>query len=315
MKLPELDPLLDPEQLQRFLRSHHLPPLHRFGQHFLVDEGVLHDMVAASGPDPLVPVIEVGAGLGVLTRALARARQEAPTHAGPRPAWEPGAGVRGQEKPAPLIAVDLDGRLIPLLKKRVAEFEHVRVVHADILRTSVESLLPPASFRLPQSFDVIGNIPYNISGVLLKRLLTYDPRPRRTTLLMDASVVEGISAAPPAMSVRAVSVQVFAEPRIVRGDIPPSSFVPLPAVRSAIVTMTTRTHAMVPAEHERAFFRLVRAGFSQKRKVLANALSATYRIEPAVAAQRVRGADIDPHRRAQTLSIEEWVKLLEIWER
>ncbi len=293
------DPLLTQGGLRAFLRTHRLPPLDRFGQHFLIDRDILAEIVSASEPDPAVPVIEVGAGLGVLTRALAQVREQ-------------GVGSREQGS-APLIAVEVDRRLIPILTERVRPFPSVRVVHADILRVNPSSLLPTPSILRPRSYDIIGNIPYNITAKLLERFLAHAPRPRRMTLLLDEAVAAVIAAQPPYLSIRAIAAQVYAEPRVVRGGIPPTAFVPKPAVRSALVTFRTRRTPLVTDRDARAFFRLVRAGFSQKRKTLANALAATERIRPALAAERLRGAGIDPTRRAQTLSIAEWKALLLVW--
>ncbi len=295
-----MDPLLDPSALERYLKAHHLPPLDRFGQHFLVDEGVLQDMVAAAYPDPSIPIIEIGAGLGVLTRALARAREL--------------NMESGTVHLSPLIAVERDRRLVPLLKERVKEFPNVVVVEADILDLE-PAQLEIGNWKLGIGYDLVGNIPYNITGAILKKFLSLGPRPRRLTLLMDEAVARAITAHPPDMSVRAVSVQTFAEPRIVRRGIPPSAFVPPPAVHSAIVSLTCHLSPVISPAHERAYFRLVRAGFSQKRKVLANALAATYRLRPTEAADRLRAAGIDPRRRAETLSIEEWKRLLAVWEK
>lgn len=290
------DLLLEPDELRRYLKAHRLPPLERFGQHFLVDEGVLRDMVAASENDPAVPIIELGAGLGVLTRALARERERK---------WRMEGG---ELRMTPLIAVELDRRLIPLLKERTREFPSVQVVQADILRFPVSSLQSLV-------FDVVGNLPYNLTGAILKKFLGTPPRPRRMTLLLDESVADAIAAKPPDLSLRAVSVQAYATPRIVRRRIPPSAFVPPPAVKSATVTLIPDSSFQLPAVQERPFFRLVRAGFSQKRKMLANSLAATYRLPPTEAAARLRAAGIDPRRRAETLSLAEWKHLLEVWEK
>lgn len=293
------DPLLDPDQLSQFLRAHRLPPLERFGQHFLVDHGVLADLVAASETDPTLPIIEIGAGLGVLTRALAEARARK---------------ARSAKHKTPLIAVELDRRLIPLLKERVGEFPNATVVQADILHADVRSLLPKPDTQHPALYDVIGNIPYNITAPIFKRFLTALPRPRRLTFLVDDSVAAAIAARPPDMSIRAISVQIYAVPEVVRRRIPPAAFVPPPAVHSAILTLSVRTTPLVSPEQERAFFRLVRAGFSQRRKILANALAATERIRPAEAAFYLRRTRINPTRRAETLSLAEWKRLLAVWE-
>ena len=298
------DPLLDERQLTRYLRQHHLPPLHRFGQHFLVDAEVLHTLVKASETDPEIPTIEIGAGLGVLTRALAAARERSATKTGPHA--------------APLIAVELDRRLVPLLRERVRPYSSVRIVPADILSVPIHTLLNrdgvSPDTRGAVTYDLIGSIPYNITAPILEKFLAHVPRPRRLTFLLDHAVAEAISAPPPQLSIRAIGVQVFAEPRVIRRRIPPSAFVPPPAVPSAILALSCRAHPLVPPKDEQGFFRLVRAGFSQKRKMLANALAAVFRLSSADAAARLRRAGINPERRAQTLSLDEWNRLLYAWE-
>lgn len=295
------DPLLDPEEMGRYLRTHRLPALHRFGQHFLVDAEIVRAMVEASESDPARPVIEIGAGLGVLTRALADAREHESGHT--------------PSELAPVIAVELDRRLIPLLTERTKTCSSVRVLHGDILKISPEEILSAARSPRSTAYDVVGSIPYNITAPILKKFLAPIFHARRLTLLIDHAVAEAIAAGPPHLSVRAISVQVFAEPKIIRTRIPPSAFLPPPAVHSAIMVLDRRTQPLVRPEEERAFFRLVRAGFSQKRKVLSNALAAVYRLPPAEASARLRRAGIEPSRRAQTLSLDEWKRLLPIWER
>lgn len=279
------DPLLHPETLREYLRSHGLPPLDRFGQHFLVDEDILERIVQAIDPTLERPLIEIGAGLGVLTNALARSQQTV----------------------APLVAVELDRRLIPLLKERVQQFSHVHVIEADILKQSPQSLLPTAYALRP--YDVVGNIPYNITAKLLRHVLSWNPAPRRITFLVDAAVAERVTAEPPDMSLLAISVQVNTEPSIVGPRIPPSAFLPPPAVHSAILQLKLRPSPLVSPDAQKDFFRLVRAGFSQKRKMLSNTLAPLWRLKPTAAADMLRAADIDPTRRAQTLTIDEWQRL------
>lgn len=293
------DPLLDQGELRRALRRYRLPPLERFGQHFLVDADVLQNIVTAAETHPTIPVIEIGAGLGVLTRAMAQVREQ--------------GGESRKRECAPLIAVELDRRLIPILTERVQSFPSVRVAHLDILKANVASLLPTPNSQHPMIYDIVGNIPYNITAPILRRFLEAPPRPRRLTFLVDDAVAEAICATPPDMSVRAMSVQVYADAHIARHRIPPSVFVPPPAVHSAVLVLTTRQTPLVAPEQERAFFRLVRAGFSQRRKTLANALAATERIVPRKAAARLTRAHIDPRRRAETLTIDEWKRLFSVW--
>ncbi len=287
------DPLLDPRTLAALLRERGLPPLDRFGQHFLIDPTVLAAIVDAIDPAPDIPLIEIGAGVGVLTRALANKKQE--------------TGNRKQDL-APLVTVELDRRLVPLLKERVQVFPCVRVVQGDILRLTPQDLLE--SSLHPHAYDVAGNIPYNITAKLLRHVLGWQPQPRKITFLLDHAVADRVTAAPPDMSVLAISVQVYAEPRIVLPKIPPTAFLPPPAVVSALVRFDVRPTPLVPREDTERFFRLVRAGFSQKRKTLQNALRATWRTPPVETASVLTRAGIDPGRRAETLSIAEWRALL-----
>lgn len=290
------DPFLNPDELKRFLRERQLPTLDRFGQHFLVDREALEHIVRAIAPNPDVPLIEIGAGLGALTRALAEAREQ-----GTRP---------GASRRAPLVAVERDRRFIPLLQERLQSFPAVHVLRADILRQSPSTLLSSdASEPLP-AYAVCGNIPYNITSRLLRHVLSWSPPPTRGTFLLDAAVARRIVAAPPALSVLAITVQVVAEAAIVGDPIPGTAFVPPPAVMSAVVRLTTRPLPLVPPEEQREFFRLVRAGFSQKRKTLQNALAATWRQPPPRVGALLQSTGIDPMRRAQTLTIEEWKTLL-----
>ncbi len=290
------DPLLNQDVLKRFLRAHQLPTLDRFGQHFLVDGEALERIVRAIAPNPDVPLIEVGAGLGVLTCALARAREREKGH--------------GDQPCAPLVAVELDRRLIPTLTHRVAEFPSVRVIQGDILKLHPRSLFPRSSSLVLRPYAICGNIPYGITSRLLRHVLSWSPPPTQGTFLLDAAVARRVTAAPPALSVLAITVQVVAEAASVGDPISGTAFLPPPAVMSAIVRLTTRPAPLVPREDQREFFRLVHAGFSQKRKTLQNALAATWRQPPSRVGALLHTVGIDPKRRAQTLTIEEWKTLL-----
>lgn len=288
------DPLLNPAALRSFLAQHRLPPLDLFGQHFLVDAEVLARIVAAAEPDAAVPLIEIGAGLGVLTRALALARERQ---------------TNGKtEFSAPLVAVERDRRFQPLLVERVRAFPLVTVVTGDILRLAPDDLLPLPGIA---PYDVVGNIPYSITARLLRHVLAWLPRPRRITFLMDTAVSSRIAAVPPDANILSVSVQVYAEPRVKPPSIPPAAFLPPPQVSSAIVRLNVRPLPLVPEERAKAFFRLVRAGFSQRRKMLGNALRPLWGCAAQDAARILEHAGIDAKRRAQTLTIAEWLTLLD----
>jgi len=276
-----MDELLNAQSLDSYLRKNNLPLLDRFGQNFLIDENVLTQIVTATQTEPTIPVIEVGAGLGVLTKAVA------------------------QKRKSDYFAVELDKRMILLLKERVTDLPFVKIIHGDILKKS------PKDFSLSSPYDVIGNIPYNITSKLLRHILSWQPQPRSITFMMDNEVAKRITATPPDMSVLALSVQVFSDSKIVGPIISPTAFVPQPKVKSAVVRMEMRDKPLVQNELQREFFSLARGGFSQRRKTLQNSLRALWHCTGEESAKILKKAGIDPVRRAQTLTIAEWLNLLE----
>lgn len=300
-----MDELLSQDGLEAYLKHHGLPLLDRFGQNFLIDENVLRQIVDAINPDPKVPIIEIGAGLGVLTLAIAEAMTTRGT----------GNRVQGTGQ---IFSVELDRRIVPLLKHRTKKIPNIKVIEGDILnlypelifsnQTQIESPVPRT--LSPEPFQVVGNIPYNITSKLIRHILGWTPRPRSITFLVDAEVAKRITAEPGEMSVLAISVQVFAEPKIVGPIVLPTAFVPQPKVKSAVLRMETRAVPLVTVELQKQFFSLVKGGFAQKRKTLQNSLHALWHCSGEEAANILKQAGIDPTRRAQTLSIEEWINIL-----
>jgi 16S rRNA (adenine1518-N6/adenine1519-N6)-dimethyltransferase len=267
-----IDPA-DKQQLFELLRRHRATLKHRFGQNFLVDP-VLRDLVAeAAGATESDDVLEVGAGVGTLTIALAKRCRR-------------------------LVAVELDRTMMPALREVVAEHDRVEVVQADILRYDLNAAFPEGGEI------VAGNIPYNLTGALLRKLLDRPPRPRRLSLVVQREVAERWTA-PTGASVATIAVQVFAEARIVM-TIPAIAFEPVPRVDSALVSMEVRPQPAVSVDDIDAFLRFVEAVFQQRRKQIAGTLGRISGIGSTAAAARLRDADIDPERRPQTLSLAEW---------
>ena len=267
------------QSVPALLRAHGLRPRKRLGQNFLVDPAALDRIVDAATLDAQEPVVEVGAGVGNLTRLL--------------------AGRAGQ-----VVAVEVDGQLVELLREQVSDLPNVQVLHGDVLSIS--------DFGFPHlGYVVVGNLPYYITSAILRHFLEGEPRPKRLVVTVQREVAQRIVAGPGDMSLLAVSVQFYGRPEIV-ARIPAGAFYPAPEVDSAVVRINTgpalRT-MLAPGVDDRAFFRLVRAGFSQKRKTLRNALSAGLRRSPAEVEALLRQAGIDPRRRAETLSLEEWAEL------
>jgi 16S rRNA (adenine1518-N6/adenine1519-N6)-dimethyltransferase len=269
-----IDPA-DSDQLAKLLRRHRINLKHRLGQNFLVDPD-LRDQVAAATGDQSDEVVEVGAGVGTLTIALADRHRH-------------------------VTAVELDRTLIPALREVVAGRDGVEVVEADILKVDMAE-------RYPDGGEVVvGNIPYNLTGALIRKLLDQPPRPRRLSLVVQKEVAERWTATTGA-SLATVAVQVFAEARLGM-TIPAAAFTPEPRVDSALVLLEVRHRPAVDVPDMDAFFRLVEAVFQFRRKQLGGALGRIAGIGSEAAAARLREAGIDPERRAQTLSLEEWQTL------
>jgi 16S rRNA (adenine1518-N6/adenine1519-N6)-dimethyltransferase len=267
-----IDPA-DKQQLFELLRRHKATLKHRFGQNFLVDP-VLRDMVAeAAGATEHDDVLEVGAGVGTLTIALAKRCRR-------------------------LVAVELDRTLMPALREVVGGNEKIEVVQADILRYDTQAAFSDGGEI------VAGNIPYNLTGALLRKLLDTPPRPRRLSLVVQKEVAERWTA-PTGASVATIAVQVFAEARIVM-IIPADSFEPSPRVDSALVSMEVRPQPAVNVSDLDAFLRFVESVFQQRRKQLAGTLGRMSGMGSSAAAARLRDAGVDPERRPQTLSLSEW---------
>lgn len=266
-----IDPA-DPDQLAQLLRRHRIDLKRRLGQNFLIDPAVRDRIAGAAGVTAADEVLEVGAGAGTLTLALARSCRR-------------------------LVAVELDHRLVPVLREVLSGHDNVEVVQADILAFDVRAAFP-AGGQI-----VAGNIPYNLTGALIRKLLD-PPRPRRLSLVVQKEVAERWTSLGSA-SLATVAVQVYAEARIAF-TIPASAFSPPPRVDSALVVLEVRGRPAVQVADMDAFFRLVEAAFQFRRKQLGGAMGRITGAGSEAAARVLREAGIDPERRPQTLSLGEW---------
>ncbi|MBI2758198.1 MAG: ribosomal RNA small subunit methyltransferase A [Chloroflexi bacterium] len=268
---------IPPQNSAALLKQHGLHADKKLGQNFLEDPIILEKIVDAAGLHAADTVLEIGPGLGGLTRHLAASARE-------------------------VVAVELDEKLMPVLRGVLKPFANVRLIHADILNCS------PKDLGLPPNYIVAANIPYNITSAIIRHLLESDPKPRRIVLTIQKEVAERICEAPPDMSLLALSVQVYGKPSIA-AHIPASAFFPAPKVDSAVVRIEIYPEPLIPYSMLPVFFKLIKAGFSQKRKKLRNSLSAGLHIQPADAEALLMRDGIDPQRRAETLSIDEWSML------
>jgi 16S rRNA (adenine1518-N6/adenine1519-N6)-dimethyltransferase len=267
------------QSVPALLRAHGLRPRKRLGQNFLVDPAALARIADAAGLESHEAVVEVGAGVGNLTRLLS-------------------------QRAGRVVAVEVDEGLVAVLREQVADLPNVQVLDGDVLSIS--------DFGFPHlGYIVVGNLPYYITSAVLRRFLESEPRPQRLVVTVQREVAERIVAQPGDLSLLAVSVQFYGQPQIV-ARIPAGAFYPRPQVDSAVLRVITDPApgtALEPGVDERAFFRVVRAGFSQRRKTLRNALSGGLQRSPAEIEGLLHEAGIDPRRRAQTLSLEEWAEL------
>jgi len=263
------------------LREYGLQPKKSLGQNFLVDPNGLEKVIQAAGIGADDTVLEIGAGLGSLTLLLAQSARR-------------------------VVAVEIDRNLIPPLTNVLSACENVQIVEGDVLNLPLEELLPDDGYL------VVANIPYYISSAIIRRLLEAEKRPARMVLTVQQEVAERICARDGKLSLLALSVQVFGAPRIA-ARIPAGCFYPVPDVDSAVLTIALYPQPLIALEALDAFFKLAHAGFSQKRKTLRNALSAGLGL-PAGEIEKLLGtAEIDPQRRAETLSIVEWGRLVAAW--
>ncbi len=283
--------------VRQLLKLHNIRPSKGLGQNFLVERNVLNKIVAAAELTPDDVVLEIGAGLGTLTERLAR-----------------NAGH--------VVAVELDQRLIPLLQEALAGFDNVTLIQGDILALDPAVLIStanPQPFGYAQDkppipnlqYKVVANLPYYITSAVLRHLLEASLKPQRVVITVQREVAKRIVAKPGQMSLLAVSVQFYGKPQLLF-RIKSGSFYPPPEVESAVVRIDLHDTLPVPVEDTAAFFRVVRAGFSQRRKQLRNGLSAGLKQPPQEVAEKLTKVGVDPRWRAQALSLEEWAKVTRV---
>ncbi|MEE8162629.1 MAG: 16S rRNA (adenine(1518)-N(6)/adenine(1519)-N(6))-dimethyltransferase RsmA [Anaerolineae bacterium] len=267
--------------VRRLLKEFDIQPRKSLGQNFLADQRALERIVEAAELGPGDIVLEIGPGLGTLTRCLAA-----------------GAGW--------VVAIELDQRLVEVLKQTLADLPNVEIIHGDILELNPADLLERqmASFQ----YKVVSNLPYYITSAVLRHLLTAKVRPKLMIVTVQLEVARRITAEPGDMSLLAVSVQFYGRPRIV-ARIKASAFYPSPQVDSAVIRIDLDGRPLVEVDDADSFFKVVRAGFAQRRKQLRNALAAELALPASEVAQALSRAGVDPKRRAQTLGIEEWAKV------
>jgi 16S rRNA (adenine1518-N6/adenine1519-N6)-dimethyltransferase len=267
-----------PGQLRRLMGSERLRPRKGLSQNFLTDPEALDAIVAAADLVSGDRVVEVGPGLGVLTRRLLAA----------------GASV---------LAVELDPGLAHFLRRELGSVEGFELIEADALGLHPREMFPGEPFKL------VANIPYHITSPLLHAFLEGDRPPTLTVLLVQLEVAERVAAPPGQMSYLSVFVQNVADAEVV-ARVPPEAFEPAPSVDSAVLRLRSRKSPAVPVgERREPFYRVVQAGFRQRRKQVHNGLSRELPVEREAVEAALATCSVAPDRRPQTLSVDEWACL------
>lgn len=266
------------------LKAFNLHADKKLGQNFLVDEEIVKRIVQAAEISPSDTVLEVGPGIGTLTQALA---------------------ITGAE----VIAVELDRRLLPVLAKTLSAYDNVQIINEDILKLDIRKAVPKENFK------VVANLPYYITTPIIFNLLEQKLPMERMVAMVQKEVAERMVAKPGGKDYGALSVaiQYYTEPEIAF-IVPPTSFIPPPFVESAVIACKRRLVPPVEIDDERLFFRVVKAAFSVRRKMLSNALK-NMGINGEQAALWLEAAGIDGKRRGETLSLEEFAALTNTFEK
>jgi len=273
-------------QTRGLLRHFDLRARKGLGQHFLIDREVLELIASAAELTPADVIVEVGPGLGVLTKELAR-----------QAGW--------------VVAIELDNKLATLLKQTLASFDNITIINADVLQVEPATLLEGQKDRFPQainSYKVVANLPYYITSPVLRHFLEASIKPQIMLVMVQKEVAEAIAARPGQMSLLSVSVQFYGEPRII-SNVPAQCFYPAPQVDSAILRIDLYPQPAVAVTDEGSFFELVRAGFTAPRKQIGNSLAQGLGLSKGEVLSLLERANIVSRRRAETLTLEEWARL------
>lgn len=263
--------------LRDLLYSHGMRPNKAFGQNFLVDRAVLQQIVDAAELEQGDQVLEVGAGTGVLTRELVRLARR-------------------------VVAVELEQGMLKLLEKTTRGYTNVEIIARNLLYLEPEEVFGQESYKL------VANLPYYITAPTFRHFLESANPPRLLVVMVQHEVAQRIVAGPGDLSMMGVSVQFYGRPRII-ARVPARAFYPAPKVDSAILRVDVFEQAPLTRQERDSFFRVVQAGFSERRKQVHNSLAHGLHRKDEVIREWLAAAGIEANRRAETLSIEEWLRL------
>lgn len=259
--------------IKELLIKHKTRPQKTMGQNFLINRGFLAKILETADIKPSDTVVEIGPGIGNLTQELAKRAQR-------------------------VIAIEKDKVMVEILKETLKDYQNIEIIHADVLRYTLHVT----------RYKLVANLPYYIASPVIRMFLETEQPPTSMVLMVQKEMAQRICAKPPDMSLLAVSVQYYADPKIIT-YVKKESFWPKPKVDSSIIKITPRYSALNSAGFRDAFFSIVKAGFSQPRKQLANNLSKALKKDRKEIEQWLLRNNISPTQRAETLSIEDWQRL------
>jgi 16S rRNA (adenine1518-N6/adenine1519-N6)-dimethyltransferase len=264
-------------ELRNLLYTHHMRPNKSFGQNFLIDRSVLRRIIEAAEINAGDQVLELGAGTGVLTRELARHARR-------------------------VVAVELERDMLSLLAETTRNVANVELIERNLL------YVDPAAIFGAEAYKLVANLPYYITAPTFRHFLESANPPRLLVVMVQYEVAQRIVAAPGDLSLLGVSIQFYGKPDIV-AHVPARAFYPAPKVDSAILRVDLKDEVPLAHRQRDSFFRLVQAGFSERRKQLHNSLARGLHRKDVEVQAWLKAAGIDPVRRAETLSVEEWLQL------
>lgn len=257
------------------------------GQNFITDRNILEKIIEGAGVEDGDMVVEIGPGIGVLTAELA-------------------------QRASFVTAVEIDGRLIPILEETLAEYDNIRIVNQDILKTDLSQIIEESrqAGRFTGKVHIIGNLPYYITTPIIMKLLEEQVPADSITVMMQKEVADRIKSAPGSKTYGAISVAVQYYCRVIKvTDVPKEAFVPRPKVESTVLNLEPLDAKAIELKDEKAFMRCIKAGFAQRRKTLLNSLASAGGMDKDKVKMILASAGIDPGRRAETLTVEEFGRI------
>ena len=274
--------IASPEVVHYICKRFDIKMSKKLGQNFLIKRGIVDEIVHAAELTPGEPVLEVGPGIGTLTQGLAQS----------------GADV---------TAIELDRRLLEVLDTTLASYDNVRIVHGDVLKLDVPTIMNHKPFK------VVANLPYYITTPIIMSLLESKLPIERLVVMVQKEVALRMVAKPGTKDYGALSVavQYYTEPDVVL-DVPPKSFLPAPAVTSSVIRCILRNKPPVDVIDEKLFFRVVKAGFAQRRKTFSNTMKTTGLSKDRIE-ELLSKANIDGLRRGETFTLQEFADVANAW--